>query len=171
MESCGVQLGCSTMMIWVELYELLTVASTSCLYLSQFSFFRLILVRRRPGLVVVFICDIIRIGRWSELNIDRVCQEHEVMREADVNETSGKLGSAFVGTLVVVSLLNTIVRSVDWVGHSSSSSIGWSWVPWRMVRVEITKDMSVLCRQKMFYWRMILITARAGWRNVDVGNY
>ena len=41
------------------------------------------------------------IGRWSELNIYRVCQEHEVMREA--NETSGELGSALCGTLVGVS--------------------------------------------------------------------
>ena len=36
-----------------------------------------------------------RIGSWSELSVDRVCQEHEVMREADANETSGELGSAF----------------------------------------------------------------------------
>ena len=38
-----------------------------------------------------------RIGRWSELSVDSVCQEHEVMRDADANanETSGELGSAF----------------------------------------------------------------------------
>ena len=30
-----------------------------------------------------------KIGRWSELSFDRVCQEHEVMREVDANETSG----------------------------------------------------------------------------------
>ena len=41
-----------------------------------------------------------RIGRWSELSIDRVCHEHEVMREADSNETSGELGSVFGGTLI-----------------------------------------------------------------------
>ena len=41
-----------------------------------------------------------RIGRWSELSVDRVSQEHEVMREVGANETSGKLGSAFGGTLV-----------------------------------------------------------------------
>ena len=40
------------------------------------------------------------IGRWSELCDDSVCQEHEVMREVDANETSGELGSAFDGTLV-----------------------------------------------------------------------
>ena len=39
-----------------------------------------------------------RIGRWSELSVDRFCQEHNVMREADANETSGELGSAFDGT-------------------------------------------------------------------------
>ena len=41
-----------------------------------------------------------RIGRLSELSIDRVCQENEMLREVDVNETSGELGSAFCGTLV-----------------------------------------------------------------------
>ena len=46
-----------------------------------------------------------RIGRWSELSVDRVCQEHEVMREADANETSGDLGSALGGTLLGVSQL------------------------------------------------------------------
>ena len=43
-----------------------------------------------------------RIGRWSELNVDRVCHEHEVMREADPNEPSGELGSALGQTLVGV---------------------------------------------------------------------
>ena len=36
-----------------------------------------------------------KIGRWSELSVDRVCQEYEVMMEVDANETSGELGSAF----------------------------------------------------------------------------
>ena len=44
-----------------------------------------------------------RIGRWSELSVDSVCREHEVMRDA--NETSGELGSALGGTLVGVSQL------------------------------------------------------------------
>ena len=52
------------------------------------------------GVVVVFICNLMRIGRWSELSVDRVCHEHEVMREVDANETSGELGSAFGGTHV-----------------------------------------------------------------------
>ena len=43
-----------------------------------------------------------RIGRWSELRVDSVCQVHEVMRDADANETSGELGSAFGGTFVGV---------------------------------------------------------------------
>ena len=39
------------------------------------------------------------------------------MREADDNETSGELGSAFDGAVTVE---NTIVRSVDLVGHFCS---------------------------------------------------
>ena len=41
-----------------------------------------------------------RIGRWFDLSIDSVCQEHDVMRDADANETSGGLGSALGGTHV-----------------------------------------------------------------------
>ena len=47
-----------------------------------------------------------RIGRWSDLSVDGVCQEHEVMWEVDANETSGELDSAFGGTLVGVSQLS-----------------------------------------------------------------
>ena len=46
-----------------------------------------------------------RIGRWSELSVDSVCQEHEVIRDADANETSGELGSALGGPLVGASQL------------------------------------------------------------------
>ena len=46
-----------------------------------------------------------RIGRWSELSVDSVCQEHEVMRDADANETYSELGSVLGGTLVGVSQL------------------------------------------------------------------
>ena len=49
-----------------------------------------------------------RISRWSELSVDRVCQEHEVMREVDANETSGERGSAFGGTLVGLSQLSIL---------------------------------------------------------------
>ena len=86
--------------------RLLRVASTSSLYLFQLAFFMLTLVRRRPGVVVNFICNLMRIGRWSELSVDRVCQEHEVMREVDASETSGALDSAFGGTLVGLSQLS-----------------------------------------------------------------
>ena len=44
-----------------------------------------------------------RIGRWSELSVDSVCQEHEVMRDSD--ETSSELGSALGGTPVGVAQL------------------------------------------------------------------
>ena len=47
-----------------------------------------------------------RIGRWSELSVDRVFQEHEVMREVHANEISGELGCAFGGTLVGLSQLS-----------------------------------------------------------------
>ena len=46
-----------------------------------------------------------RIGRWSELSVNSVCQEHEVMKEADANETSGVLRSAFGRPLVGLSQL------------------------------------------------------------------
>ena len=44
-----------------------------------------------------------RIGRWSELSVDRVCQEHEVMKDADANKSSGEL--VLGGTLAGVSQL------------------------------------------------------------------
>ena len=46
-----------------------------------------------------------RIGKWSELSVDTVCLELEVMREAAADETSGELGSEFDGSLVGVSQL------------------------------------------------------------------
>ena len=55
-----------------------------------------------------------KIGRWSELSVESVCQEIEVMREADTNETSGELGYVIGRTLVgVVPVESVIVRSVD----------------------------------------------------------
>ena len=44
-----------------------------------------------------------RIGRGSEQSVNRVCQEYEVMMEANANETSGELGYAFGGSLVGLS--------------------------------------------------------------------
>ena len=90
----------------VGMERLLRAVSTSCLYLSQLAFFRLTSVQRRPGLEVFFICNLMSIVRWSELSIDRVCQEHEVMSEVYANETSCELGSEFGGTLVGLSQLN-----------------------------------------------------------------
>ena len=59
-----------------------------------------------------------RIGRWSGQSVDRARQEHEVMWEANANETSGELGSAFGGTIVWVSQLriplsNPFIGSVN----------------------------------------------------------
>ena len=67
--------------------------------------FRLTYIRRRHGMVVVFIYNLMRIGRWSELSVDRVCQVHEMMREVHAIETSGELGSAFGVSLMEVSQL------------------------------------------------------------------
>ena len=41
-----------------------------------------------------------------------VCQELEVIRNADANETSGKLHYAFDGALVGVPVKGTIIRFV-----------------------------------------------------------
>ena len=56
-----------------------------------------------------------RIGRWSEVSVDRVCDEHVVM-EDDANEAFGELDSAFHGTLVGlsqlgISLLHPLIES------------------------------------------------------------
>ena len=48
----------------------------------------------------------------SEVRAARVCQEHEVMREAGGNETSGKLGSVFGGFHGGVPVEDTIVISM-----------------------------------------------------------
>ena len=45
------------------------------------------------------------IGSLFELSVGRVCQEHEVMREVDANETYDELVSALGGTLVGLSQL------------------------------------------------------------------
>ena len=74
------------------------------------------------------------IGRWSELSVDSVCQDHEVMRDADANETSGELGSALGGTLVGVSQLripwsNPLIKSpifLPLVSVDPEYQDGWS---------------------------------------------
>ena len=45
-------------------------------------------------------CNPIRMVRWSELMVVCVFHSDEPMREADANDTSGELGSAFPGSLV-----------------------------------------------------------------------
>ena len=53
------------------------------------------------------VCNPIRMGRWSELMVVCVCHSDEVMREANANDTSGELGSAFPGSLVGESVFRT----------------------------------------------------------------
>ena len=93
-----------------------------------------------------------RIVRWSELSVDMVCHKHEVMREVDANETSGELGSAFGGTLVVLSQLS--IPKLDPLIESS--------ILFPLVSVDHEYHVVRRCT--------IPITARAGWRGVDVGN-
>ena len=64
---------------------LLSLSSISLLYRSQFAFFRLMLVRCCIGVIVMSICKLMRIGRWSEPRFVFVCQLVEVIREADAN--------------------------------------------------------------------------------------
>ena len=53
------------------------------------------------------VCNPIRMGRWSEFMIVCVCHSDEVIREADANETSGELWSAFPWSLVDASVFRT----------------------------------------------------------------
>ena len=46
------------------------------------------------------VCNLIRMARWSELMVVCVCHSDEVIKEADANDTSGELGSAFPGSIV-----------------------------------------------------------------------
>ena len=57
---------------------------------------------------MAFVCNPIRMGRWSELMVLRVCHSDEVIREADANDTSGELGLAFTGSLVGESVFRTV---------------------------------------------------------------
>ena len=85
-----------------------------------------------------------RIGRWSELRVDSICQEHEVMRDADANETSGELGSVLGGTLVGVSQLR-----IPWSDPLIESAIC---LPLVSVDPEYQDmDKAVLCHHKGFY--------------------
>ena len=53
------------------------------------------------------VCNPIRMGRWSELMVVCDCHSDEVMREADVNDTSRELGSALPGSLDGESVFRT----------------------------------------------------------------
>ena len=45
-----------------------------------------------------------RIGRWSELSVGSVCQEHEVTRDDNANETSGELLLLFAFQSMFISI-------------------------------------------------------------------
>ena len=74
-------------------FNLSTVSVPVCL-------FRLMLVRCCIGVIVTYICKLMRIGRWSEPRFVFVCQLVEVIRKDTASETSGELGLAFPGNLV-----------------------------------------------------------------------
>ena len=58
------------------------------------------------------VCNPIRMGRWSELMAVCFCHSDEAMREADANDTSGELGSAFQGSLVSESVFRTATLEI-----------------------------------------------------------
>ena len=70
------------------------------------------------------VCNPIRIGRWSELMVVCVFHSDEVMREADANDTTRELGSAFPGSLVGESVFKTaklemLIESASWLFRSA----------------------------------------------------
>ena len=69
--------------------------SISCLHRLQSAFLMLIWVLSRAGDEMEVVWNPIKIGRWSELMVVCVCHMDDVMREADANDTSRELGSAF----------------------------------------------------------------------------
>ena len=58
------------------------------------------------------VCNPVRMGRWSELIVVCVWHSDEVMREADANDTSRELGSAFPGSLVGESVFRTATLEI-----------------------------------------------------------
>ena len=92
---------------------LLSLSSISLRYRSQFTFFKLKLVRWGMGLIVRSFCKLMRIGRWSEPRFVFVCQLVEVITEADANETSVEDGLAFPGSLVGESKLRIPKLELD----------------------------------------------------------
>ena len=90
------------------------------------------LVLFREGDEVAVVCNPIRMGRWSELMVVCVCYSDEVIREAEDNDTSGYLGSVFLGNLVGESVFRTVkleilTGSASWL--PLISCIGCSGVP------------------------------------------
>ena len=92
---CDVALRIMTRKIFSPFWQLvgnrllLSLSSISLLYRSQFSFFMLMLERCCIGLIVTYICKLMRNSRWSEPRFVFVCQLVEVIREADDNENLG----------------------------------------------------------------------------------
>ena len=72
----------------------------------------------RAGDEGVVVCNPVRMGRWCELVYVR--HSDEAMREADANDTSEELGSAFPGSLVGESVFRTaklemLIEYVSWL--------------------------------------------------------
>ena len=66
------------------------------------------------------VCNPIWMGRWSELMVVCVCHSDEVVREADVIDTSEELSSEFPGSLVGESIfrnakLEMLIESASWL--------------------------------------------------------
>ena len=69
---------------------------------------------------MTIVCNPIRMGRWSELMGVCICHLDEVMREADANDTSEELGSAFPWSLMKESAFRTaklefLIESTSWL--------------------------------------------------------
>ena len=97
---------------------LLSLSSISLRYRSQFSFFKLKLVRWGIGLIVKSICKLMRVGRWSEPRFVFVCQLVEVIIEAYANETYGEDGLELPGSLVGESQEDGLALPGSLVGES-----------------------------------------------------
>ena len=83
-------------------------------------------------------CNPIRMGTWSEIMVVGVCHSNGVMREADVNDTSGELGSEFPGSLVGESAFRTaklemLIKTASWLPLVSV-------VPELMVSIEVSQQ-------------------------------
>ena len=83
-------------------------------------------------MAAVFICNLMKIGRSSELGGDMVCPEHdpEVMREVDANETSVELDSVFIDIQLIESSILLPSVSVDLEYHD-----GWCTLKSPRIRV------------------------------------